>query len=97
LNRISRAGVGTTPNALLHGLGMRRLFNSTNTSGATSDEFAPPFLVTAAAISDDEVWINALWNYSRLAVHQDDWFPDYFKLICMITASGNYWKPEAMN
>lgn len=67
--------------------------NSTQSSNAG---FAAPFLVTAAAMRNDQAWVDAFWAYPGLSDFHNNWYADYYKLIVMITASGNYWKPEAM-
>jgi len=94
INTMARAAVGNIPSASLNGLGTTKQLTASSFSGSTSADFATPFLVTAAAIGGDQTWVNALWNYANLANHQDNWYADYFKLLCMITASGNYWRPD---
>jgi hypothetical protein len=97
MNTLARAAVGTNPSANLSGLGSQKQLTASSFSGNTNSGFASPFLVTAAAISNDQTWINALWNYSNLANHENNYYADYYKLVCMIAASGNYWRPDLMN
>jgi len=102
MNTLARNAVGTTPSASLSGLGTTKPLNVSSFSGNTNSTFASPFLVAAAAIGNkddpaDQTWINALWSYGSLAIHENNWYGDYFKLLCMITASGNYWRPDLMN
>ena len=66
------------------------------TQGANAG-FAAPFLVTAAAVGGDQAWVDAFWVHSGTFSFMNDWYGDYYKLITMITASGNFWKPEAVN
>ena len=75
----------------------------TNSSINSNVGVVAPFLVTAAAAgnsdgapADSQAWVDAFWNWRNMGRHDGNFFADYYKLICMITASGNYWKPEAM-
>jgi hypothetical protein len=54
--------------------------------------FTAPFLVTAAAAGDQKL-VNNLWNWEGLEEFWCDTWGDYIKIIVMLTASGNYWKP----
>jgi hypothetical protein len=67
-----------------------------NSSQNANPHFAAPFLVTAAAVGDDQEWVDAFWSYPGTSNFQNNWYGDYYKLIVMLVASGNYWKPEAM-
>jgi hypothetical protein len=96
INKMAETAAGSVPSNTLNGLGQRKLLTDATFSGGTNATFAVPFLVSAAAISSNQAWINALWNYANLANHQNNWYADYYKLLCMITASGNYWKPETI-
>jgi len=67
-----------------------------NSAQDANPGFAAPFLVTAAAMRNDQAWVDAFWNYPGMSSFRNDWYIDYYKLIAMIAASGNYWKPEAI-
>jgi len=74
-----------------------------NSSSASNVGVVAPFLVTAAAAGgspgaqdDNQAWVDAFWKWRNMGAWANDWFANYYKLICMIIASGNYWKPEAM-
>ena len=74
-----------------------------NSSASSNIGVVAPFMVTAAAAgnaegapSDSRVWVDAFWNYRGMGTWSNDFFANYYKLICMIASSGNYWKPEAM-
>jgi hypothetical protein len=56
------------------------------------DLFAPPFLVTAAAVTNQE-WVNTLWNFNGLSEYNGDTYGDYIKLLVMLTVTGAYWLP----
>jgi len=68
-----------------------------NTDG--SDEFwddpqsfTAPFLVTAAAAGNKDL-VNEMWKWEGLKDFWCDTWGDYIKMLVMLTASGNYWKP----
>jgi len=60
-------------------------------------DFATPFVVTAAARGNHpNQWVDEFWG-TRIpdGMHhfQNNVYGDYFRLIALITASGNYWIP----
>jgi hypothetical protein len=77
------------------GLDINYDLNSTLASSSQSayPGFAAPFLVTATAMGDDQRWVDDFWAYPGLSNFQNNWYADYHKLIIMLTASGNFWKP----
>jgi len=97
LNDFAKARVGNDRNTM-SGLGTNYNLHEAiaNSSQRADSGFASPFLVTAAAMQNDQEWVDAFWNYAGLSSFNNNWYADYYKLIVMITASGNYWKPEAM-
>jgi len=65
-------------------------------------DFATPFVVTAAARgSHPDQWVDTFWGATAAGdvipngMHhfQNNVYGDYFRLISLITASGNYWIP----
>jgi hypothetical protein len=54
--------------------------------------FPAPFLVTAAANGNGSL-VNKMWKWDGLEEFWCDTWGDYIKMIVMLTASGNYWKP----
>ena len=58
-----------------------------------AESFASPFLITAVANGADQDWVNKIWAYEGLTEYYANNYGDYFDLIVMITASGNYWLP----
>ncbi len=65
------------------------------------DLFAVPFLITAEANGADQQWVNTFWNYKPayegdfkgINEYLGDTYADYIKMLVMLTASGNYWRP----
>jgi hypothetical protein len=57
------------------------------------DVFTAPFLVTAAANSAGQDWIDALWSWRGLDEYKGDNYGDYLKLLSMLTAAGYAWRP----
>ena len=53
----------------------------------------------AVAISDDpaerQAWANLAWSHARRQAQANNFYADYFKVLSMITASGNYWSAAA--
>ena len=98
LDDFAKARVGNDRNTM-RGLSMIYPINSplaNSTLGATPS-FVVPFVVTAAAVRNDQNWVDAFWTWSNTFHFENNWYADYYKLIALITASGNFWKPEAMN
>ena len=97
LNDFAKARVGTTRSTMA-GLGINYNLHEaiSNSSQGANAGFAVPFLLTAAAVQDDQEWVDAFWKYPGISNFNNNWYADYYKLIVMITASGNYWKPETM-
>jgi len=56
------------------------------------ETFTAPFLITAAA-ADNKDMVNQMWKWNGLKDFWNDTWGDYIKMIVMLTASGNYWKP----
>jgi len=54
--------------------------------------FTAPFLVTAAAANNKDL-VNEMWKWDGLKEFWCDTWGDYIKMLVMLTASGNYWKP----
>ena len=69
-------------------------FNMDGTSSRFPDPhlFTPPFLVTAAC-GTDQAWVDELWGWAGLDEYREHNYADYIKMLVMLTASGNYWKP----
>jgi hypothetical protein len=97
LDNFAKARVGDNRSTLT-GLGMNFSLNSAiiNSSQTANPGFAVPFLVTAAAVGNEQAWVDAFWSYPGISRFNNNWYTDYYKLIVMIAASGNYWKPEAI-
>jgi len=73
---------------------------NTGTPGAGQRrDFATPFVVTAASRGDHpEQWVDEFWGPGTVipdGMHHwaNNVYGDYFRLIALITASGNYWIP----
>jgi hypothetical protein len=97
LNDFAKARVGDDKSSM-RGLSMGFALNAeiANSSQNASASFAVPFMLTAAAVGDDQQWVDAFWEYSGTYKFDNNWYLDYYKLIAMIAASGNYWKAEIM-
>jgi len=54
--------------------------------------FTAPFLVTAAS-AGNKALVNEMWKWEGFEDFWCDTWGDYIKMIVMLTASGNYWKP----
>jgi len=54
--------------------------------------FTAPFLVTAAA-TGNKAMVNEMWEWEGLENFWCDTWGDYIKILVMLTASGNYWRP----
>jgi hypothetical protein len=54
--------------------------------------FGPPFILPAASGNDAD-WVNATWGWTGLTTYNGDNYADYIKMLVMLTASGNYWRP----
>jgi len=72
---------------------------SASPSAGMRRDFATPFVVTAAARGEHpDQWIDAFWGTDTVipnGMHHwaNNVYGDYFRLIALITASGNYWIP----
>ncbi|MBS1661344.1 MAG: hypothetical protein JST68_09880, partial [Bacteroidetes bacterium] len=56
--------------------------------------FICPFAVAATASSDNQQWLNKLWDYIVHFQRKDfDYYDNSIKMINMIILSGNYWAP----
>jgi endo-1,4-beta-D-glucanase Y len=53
--------------------------------------FQSPFMVSAMIDKSNQKWLNALWD--NAVVKHDSYFGDSITMLCMIVASGNWWKP----
>jgi len=97
LDAFAKARVGNNRNSMT-GLSTNFPLNAAleNSRENANPGFVTPFLVTAAAVGNDQEWVDAFWAYPGMSRFNNNWYTDYYKLIVMITASGNYWKPEAM-
>jgi hypothetical protein len=102
LNEFAKTRVGGDRTGLnaMRGLGMTFPLDASleNSSQSANPGFAAPFLVTAAAHMepDAQQWVDDFWAYPGMSFFENNYYVDYYKLIAMITASGNYWKPEAV-
>jgi|GEM_PF-713468 len=73
--------------------------NTGNPGAGQRRDFATPFVVTAAARGDHpEQWVDDFWGSGTVipdGMHHwaNNVYGDYFRLISLITASGNYWIP----
>jgi hypothetical protein len=96
LDDFAKARVGSSRSTMA-GLGTGFELNAAiaNSSQAANVHFAAPFLLAAASVQNDQQWVDAFWNWPEMPKFNNNWYGDYYKLIVMITASGNYWKPEA--
>lgn len=56
--------------------------------------FIGPFAVSATVDSKNQQWLNGVWDYLHGFKLKDyDYYDNTIKLLCMITISGNYWRP----
>jgi hypothetical protein len=97
LDDFARARVGNSRSNMA-GLGVGFALDTplASSTQASNPHFAAPFLVTAAAVRNEQAWVDAFWAYPGMSSFDNNWYGDYYKLIAMIVASGNYWKPESM-
>ncbi|MCL2721134.1 MAG: glycosyl hydrolase family 8 [Treponema sp.] len=97
LDDFAKTRVGSTRSTMA-GLGANYNLHEaiSNSSQGANAGFAVPFLLTAASVQDEQEWVDAFWKYPGISNFNNNWYADYYKLIVMITASGNYWKPETM-
>jgi hypothetical protein len=66
--------------------------DGTGSSGGGAD-FRAPVLVSAAAIGTAAQMTDG-WSYCRGLNRSGNYYADYFNVIGMIAASGNYWNPD---
>ena len=58
--------------------------------------FICPFAVAAMSSSDNQQWLNKLWDYIQHFKLKDfDYYDNTIKMLDMIIVSGNYWTPAA--
>ena len=58
--------------------------------------FICPFAVAAMSNSDNQEWLNKLWDYIQHFKLKDfDYYDNTIKMLDMIILSGNYWTPAA--
>ena len=62
--------------------------------GQGDPSFSSPFLVTAAVFGPQE-WMDAGWAYAKTHHLAVNFFAEYINMMTMITASGNFWDPNA--
>lgn len=56
--------------------------------------FIGPFAVSATVDSKNQRWLNGVWDYLLGFKLKDyDYYDNTVKLLCMLTISGNYWRP----
>jgi endo-1,4-beta-D-glucanase Y len=71
--------------------------DGTNISGNNYQDisFIAPFAVSACVNSENQKWLNDLWNYVVAEpIINGDYFSNTIKMLNMIVISGNYWTPE---
>jgi hypothetical protein len=97
LDDFAKARVGENRNTMT-GLGSNYALDAAiaNSTQSPVSGFVVPFLVTAAAMRNDQDWVDAFWLFPGTFGFHNNWYADYYKLIAAIIASGNYWKPEVM-
>jgi endo-1,4-beta-D-glucanase Y len=58
--------------------------------------FICPFAVAAMASTDNQQWLNKMWDYIQHFKLKDfDYYDNTIKILDMIILSGNYWTPAA--
>ena len=65
-------------------------------ASGTGVGFWSPFIVPGAMYDDigiDQDWFNLAWSHTRRQSQANNFYADYFKVLSMIVASGNYWTP----
>lgn len=56
--------------------------------------FIAPFAVSAMVDSENQEWLNVLWDYmAHTATSESTYFDNSIRLLVMITVSGNWWMP----
>lgn len=56
--------------------------------------FSSPFMVSAMVKSNNQKWLNDLWDYNLKAKTEDDvYFGNTIRLLNTIVVSGNWWSP----
>ncbi|HEY4207038.1 MAG TPA: glycosyl hydrolase family 8, partial [Puia sp.] len=56
--------------------------------------FIAPFAVSAMTDSENQEWLNRVWDYLvHFRTKDFDYYDNSIRLICMLILSGNYWAP----
>lgn len=53
--------------------------------------YQAPFMVSAMIDKGNQQWLNVLWDHC--VSHHNSYFGDSIAMLCLITASGNWWAP----
>jgi len=69
--------------------------DGTPTAPWNSPAFTAPFMVAAMTDAANQEWLDSLWKFNAAQKTEDGrYYDNSIRLLCMITASGNWWAPE---
>ncbi len=69
--------------------------DGTQLSSWSDMAFTAPFGVCAMVDNKNQEWLDDMWNHiNNKSINSGAYFGNSIKMICLITMSGNWWKPE---
>ncbi len=69
--------------------------NGTQLSSWSDMAFTSPFGVCAMVDNENQQWLNDMWSQiNSESLNSGAYFGNSIKMICLITMSGNWWKPQ---
>ncbi|OAB43020.1 licheninase [Paenibacillus glacialis] len=64
----------------------------------TDNSFSAPMMVAAMIDSDNQSWLNSLWDYNATQPTSEDvYFGNTLRLLSMMVVSGNWWTPTIVD